>query len=111
MNHIYQSVGRKIKALRKSAGMTQQQLSEIMGYSRTSITNIEAGRQHIDLETLLELCSILAVEPAELLPMYDKNMTYDERIAERINRLDYLDKHQKQWCNQVLSKALKGVEQ
>jgi len=41
------SMGKHIKAMRKISGLTQAQLAHAVGLERTSITNIEAGRQAI----------------------------------------------------------------
>jgi putative transcriptional regulator len=45
-----QQIGPTIKALRKMRGMTQRELALAVGMSRTTITNIEAGRQGVSLE-------------------------------------------------------------
>jgi transcriptional regulator with XRE-family HTH domain len=39
-----------------------------LGLSRTSITNIERGRQPIQLHTLYKIAEVLGVEPTALLP-------------------------------------------
>lgn len=39
-----------------------------LGLSRTSITNIERGRQPIQLHTLYKIADVLGVEPTALLP-------------------------------------------
>ena len=57
-----------IRAARLAARVSQDELAERVGLSRTSITNIEQGRQHVPLHTLLLLASALGVEPASLLP-------------------------------------------
>lgn len=38
-------VGLRLKAARVRAGMTQTDLADVVGLTRTSVTNIEAGRQ------------------------------------------------------------------
>jgi len=40
-----------------------------LGLSRTSITNIERGRQPIQLHTLYKIADVLGVEPTALLPV------------------------------------------
>lgn len=65
---VYEAVGARIHELRKQRGMTQDQLASQVDLTRTSITNIEAGRQKILLHTLFELAAALGVEPLELLP-------------------------------------------
>ena len=48
--------------------MTQEKLGRMVGLSRTSITNIEKGRQHIALHQLFDLANALNVQPHVLLP-------------------------------------------
>jgi transcriptional regulator with XRE-family HTH domain len=54
--------------LRQARGNTsQQQLGTRVGLSRGSISNIEAGRQHIPLHLLPRLARAVGVAPADLI--------------------------------------------
>ena len=53
---------------RKRKSVTQAQLGARTGLSRTSITNIERGRQPIQLYQLYLFASVLQVEVVKLLP-------------------------------------------
>lgn len=55
-------VGEHIRAARQAAEMTQAQLAEKLGLTRTSIVNLEAGRQDIGLSRLAALTSILKLD-------------------------------------------------
>jgi transcriptional regulator with XRE-family HTH domain len=70
INHVflYQQVGERLKQRRAEMRLTQTQLSERVGVLRTSITNIEAGRQHPPLHLLYALCQVLGLEVTEVLP-------------------------------------------
>ena len=48
--------------------MTQDRLGMLIGLSRTSITNIEKGRQHVSLHHLYRIADVLGVPPDMLLP-------------------------------------------
>jgi len=48
--------------------MSQEAFAKAVGLSRTSITNIERGRQPVSLHTLYFMADILGVGPADLLP-------------------------------------------
>lgn len=48
--------------------MSQEVLARELGLSRTSITNIEKGRQPVQLHTLYHISNLLAVELKDLLP-------------------------------------------
>ena len=64
---FYKEVGRRIFKARKGR-LTQEQLGERVSLTRTSITNIEKGRQRIMLHTLAQIAAALGVPTADLLP-------------------------------------------
>jgi|SRR5271170_2195438 len=70
LNAFYQEVGRRIREARKrrKPSLTQDGLASLVGLTRTSITNLEQGRQKCLLHTLSEVATALQVEPASLFP-------------------------------------------
>jgi transcriptional regulator with XRE-family HTH domain len=68
---IYKEFGRLLKKSRTAANLTQETLAKRVGLSRTSITNIEKGRQHINLHMLYVLSDSIGVRPSYLLPAKD----------------------------------------
>jgi len=60
-------LGQRIKALRESAGMNQQQLSERLGLPRVSISQIENGERDICADELVGLSGIFSVSVDNLL--------------------------------------------
>lgn len=48
--------------------MTQQELATAIGLTRTSIANLEAGRQRIPLHILYAIAEALGVAPTVLMP-------------------------------------------
>lgn len=67
--HIYIQLGRKIKQLRISKGLTQDEVGNMLGLSRASINNIENGRHRIQLHILYSYTSILQTPLPELLTL------------------------------------------
>jgi transcriptional regulator with XRE-family HTH domain len=65
---FYAEVGQKVKQARERRGLTQEELSSQVSLTRTSITNIEQGRQKFMLHTLIQMAAALAVAPSSLLP-------------------------------------------
>jgi transcriptional regulator with XRE-family HTH domain len=65
---LYKQFGRRLRDLREAAGLTQDQVAERVKLKRTSITNIERGRQHIALHQLYLLAAAVGKSPTELLP-------------------------------------------
>jgi transcriptional regulator with XRE-family HTH domain len=65
---FYPEFGRRIRLARRRAHLSQDTLGRLTGLNRTSITNIEAGRQRIPLHLLIRFATALEIEPMELLP-------------------------------------------
>ena len=65
---IYKDLGLRIRGLRKSLGLTQDQLAKQVGISRASLANIERGKQQVLVHHLFALADGLQLEsPAQLL--------------------------------------------
>ncbi len=60
-------VGKNIKRLRLSQGMTQDAFAEKMFVTRQTISNWETGKTQPDLETLSVISDLFQVEPTELI--------------------------------------------
>jgi transcriptional regulator with XRE-family HTH domain len=58
---LYQSIGNLIRKQRKKTRISQEELADKLGLSRTSIVNIEHGRQHPSVHLLVDLSRILNV--------------------------------------------------
>ena len=67
---LYEAVGRLVHQHRKGRKdpMTQDRLGTLVGLSRTSITNIEKGRQHVSLHQLYHIAGALGIPVEALLP-------------------------------------------
>ncbi|OPY71426.1 MAG: anaerobic benzoate catabolism transcriptional regulator [Syntrophorhabdus sp. PtaU1.Bin050] len=65
---FYQQLGVNIRKHRKQQGMSQETLAQSLDLTRTSLTNIEKGRQHPSVYTLCEIGRYLKVGVSELLP-------------------------------------------
>ena len=69
MKDIYKTIGRNIRDARKRAGLTQEEVAQAVGWKyRTSLVNLEQGRQNTPLYTLVEIAAVLGVAPGDLLP-------------------------------------------
>jgi transcriptional regulator with XRE-family HTH domain len=68
---VYRMVGERIRVERKRQNITQDELAKEIGLTRTSITNMENGRQKFLLHTLVQIANYLGTSPARLLPASD----------------------------------------
>src|SRR5712664_2650029 len=65
---FYKLLGATIARRRSSARLTQAQLAERIGSARTSVTNLERGRQQMPLHQLLRIAEVLEVDLKDLIP-------------------------------------------
>jgi transcriptional regulator with XRE-family HTH domain len=54
-------IGMRIAALRKLAGLSQEQLSERAGLQRTHVSRIEAGKYAVTIETVQAIAEALGM--------------------------------------------------
>ncbi|MHA4808399.1 helix-turn-helix domain-containing protein [Flavitalea flava] len=66
-DEIYEELGKRIKAAREKEGINQDVVAKYLDLSRVSISNIEAGKQRVQLHTLLDIVRILRIDLNELL--------------------------------------------
>ena len=65
--NFYKNLGKKIKNLRKNAGLTQEQLAEKTGLSLDFIGKIEINLKHPSIPTLLILSDTFNIHISDLL--------------------------------------------
>lgn len=65
---FYSGLGRRIREVRQKNNLTQEALASLVSLTRTSVTNIEKGRQQVLVHTLVEIAAALKVSPESLLP-------------------------------------------
>ena len=64
--NIKKELGEKIKRVRKSRGITQEQLAEMIDISPRSLSNIEVGGCFVKSETLEKILEALNITTEEL---------------------------------------------
>lgn len=60
-------IGQNVKQIREAAGLTQEQLAEILGLGEKHISAIECGAAGVSLPTLTRLCTSLCVSADRVL--------------------------------------------
>jgi transcriptional regulator with XRE-family HTH domain len=66
-NDLKKLVGKRVKALRKTKGLTQEELAELIDKTVETISNIERGVKLPGLATLEEIRKALGVNLSELI--------------------------------------------
>ncbi len=78
VDRLYAAFGRRIRELRTGRELSQQTLAKRVGLTRTSITNVEGGRQHVSLGLIYRLAGALGEPPERLLPTTDAGFGQSE---------------------------------
>lgn len=68
LNLINMHCGKMIYERRKKIGYNQDELASAVGLTRTSIVNIEKGKQSLTVENLLKVCAVLKCKVVDILP-------------------------------------------
>ena|SRR5712664_1587999 len=102
---LYKDFGRLVRDHRRRLKITQEQLAEQIGLSRTSITNIEQGRQKVLLHQMFALAESLKIRPEALLPavaIFDVSPRIEEKLGK------HLKGSEKDWGRLIVASGSKG---
>ncbi len=86
-------LGKRIKELRKNAGLTQEKLAELINIETTSLSGIESGRHFPSLPTIEKISNSLNVTMKSLFDF--QHLTSVEQMkSEIVENIDKLDDSQ-----------------
>lgn len=71
---FYAALGARLGDARRRARITQDQLAHVIGLSRTSVTNIENGRQPVQIHLLVRIAGAVGSSVQKLLPPATKGV-------------------------------------
>lgn len=80
-------VSQRLKNARKTAGMTQLELSLQSGVSQNMITYIEQGKRGPTLRTVLKLCEALGISISDLIDSDSSQAVDREAVKAEIREL------------------------
>lgn len=86
----YKKLGANVRKYRKIAGLTQEELAEIIGCSNSHIGQIENGRGVPSLDMMVKIANALGV-------MIDQFVVLDGELRET-QTTDYFSKHRRSDC-------------
>lgn len=79
VKYLYEELGARIKNGRLAQGYKQEAFASLLKISRSSLVNIEQGRQHPPLHNLYEIARLIKVRLEDLLPpMIDETQGNDD---------------------------------
>jgi transcriptional regulator with XRE-family HTH domain len=82
-DEIYLKIGKKIRFLRKKNSLKQEVLSQRVGLTRSSISQIEAGKQAVSIHVLYGIGEVLNTKIYDLLPQEEFDSYSTRRLIEK----------------------------
>ena len=107
-------IGKQLSSIRKARGLTQLELADKIGLTRTVITDYERGRCRIHDVMIVKLAIALDVEPNDILCYKTGKIVDiipDLRYMKRVKRLEKLKPAQQKLILHSLDLLLKGFEE
>lgn len=98
---FYATFGQMLAKARRRQHVSQEMLAEELGLSRTSITNMEKGRQPVQLHTVYTIARFLSTDLKELLP--------SPIHATQPNTAQSLSVSRSEWLEQMNVKLTEGA--
>lgn len=90
---LYQLLGSRIKKRREELGINQEDLGKKVDIGRTSISNMEQGRQKPPLSLIYKICHVLDIDVHMVLPTHTEIQEMIKPSNENENLKLYYDKY------------------
>lgn len=103
VGRFYEEVGQRIRDAREARLMTQEALAAEVSLTRTSITNVEKGRQKLLLHTFFDIAQVLGVSAETLLPSIRTGS--DSDLEDHLKGRPSVEQ---EWLRQSLTNRRKG---
>jgi transcriptional regulator with XRE-family HTH domain len=81
---FYRRLGSRIRDRRRQQQITQEAMAAHMGLTRTSIVNIEKGRQHLAVHQLVRMSDLLGCAPGDLIPSPQEDAMLSEKFRDKL---------------------------
>ena len=109
-----ESIGKRIARLRKENGLTQKELAEKVGISRSIISDYEIGRIRLYDDVIIRVALALKVTTDEILGLKEtQNLNIgniNRNMVKRLQLIEKLPAFDKKSLIKTIDNALKGVE-
>jgi transcriptional regulator with XRE-family HTH domain len=106
-----ETLGQRIRRLRKERGLTQAQLAEQMGIAEILISDYERGRLRVSAETAVRLALAFGVSTDELLGVARAKVDWalpNLALVRRMQRIETLPLHQRRALITTIDSFLKA---
>lgn len=90
--NLSQSIGQNIARIRKSRGLTQIELGNIIGINQYQISDYEIGRLHLSDEMIIRFAKALKTTSDDILGLKESNNDVEKPSLKIIRRLIKIEK-------------------
>ena len=105
----YYEIGQRIRKIRKSRGLSQEQLAELVGISTTHMSHIETANTKLSLPVFVQIAEVLEVQTDTLL--YDLPRDSVDQSANAIAAvLDSCDAKQARFIAEMVKAAKQSMD-
>jgi len=87
---FYKDLGETIKIERLRHSVSQEELGNFMGLTRSSVINLEKGRHRPSVYQLLQIASMLNIEYTKLIPITletNRGTTTNNELKEKVDSI------------------------
>ncbi|MCF0241141.1 MAG: helix-turn-helix transcriptional regulator [Treponema sp.] len=108
---LSQNVGENIARIRKSHGLTQIELGNLIGISQYQVSDYEIGRIHLSDEMIVRFCLALKTSADRLLGLkIDEEEEFSLKFTKRIQKMEKLPEADQKSLLKLIDVFLKGAE-
>lgn len=103
-------LGSRIKAFRKTQGISQEMLAEASGLSVVFVSNVENGHRRASICTYQEMATALGMSLSELVELPEDGASWDESLLDVFQLAKSLDGNKQKLFVDAARGMLKGLE-
>jgi transcriptional regulator with XRE-family HTH domain len=103
---FYEQLGKQIRKARIDAKVTQEQLARALRLTRTSVTNIERGRQPVMTHVLLQIATTLNTTITDLIPATE-SVSPNRQVKSQLKKLP---EQKREWVTRILATSSHPTE-
>ena len=111
MNPVNLNLGKRLRAARKARGLTQQSAADLLGLTRTAVTQIEAGNRSVSTLELSRLARIYCRPLAYLLETAEGSDADEDLLValQRVTPVFKRDREVREQTNRCINLCLEGM--
>ena len=104
-----QALGKRINQLRKSKGLTSEQLSELCGENAVHIRRIESGGSLPSFSLFLKICNVLGTSADYLLGDLLEHPVIPDSVEQLGKQLKHLEPDQIDMVNEMIEVLIRHI--